>query len=141
MAWSLPWLFITLGNGLGYSINEVIEIDEKVTDRKAVIEYNERRPGDPVRLVASSQKIYEELGWKAEYALEEIIASAWKWQGGNGEGNIEPPAEGVLSAGGCIAHQHQSIKVKIQSFKSIMRKCFGDESVPVTIIGTSESCL
>lgn len=68
-----------LGNGLGYSVKEVIETCERVTGRKAVIEYTDRRPGDPARLVASSQKIYEELGWKAENSLEEIIASAWKW--------------------------------------------------------------
>ena len=72
-----------LGNGLGYSVKEVIETCEKVTGRKAVIEYTDRRPGDPARLVASSQKIYEELGWKAEYSLEEIIASAWKWHSRN----------------------------------------------------------
>jgi UDP-glucose 4-epimerase len=74
-----------LGNGLGYSVKEVIETCEKVTGRKAVIEYTDRRPGDPVRLVASSQKIYEGLGWKAEYSLEEIIASAWKWHSRNGK--------------------------------------------------------
>ncbi|AIE61467.1 UDP-glucose 4-epimerase GalE [Bacillus methanolicus] len=72
-----------LGNGLGYSVKEVIETCERVTGRKAVIEYTDRRPGDPARLVASSQKIYEELGWKAEYSLEDIIASAWKWHSRN----------------------------------------------------------
>ncbi|MBB4075597.1 UDP-glucose 4-epimerase [Anoxybacillus voinovskiensis] len=35
-----------------------------------------RRPGAPARLVASSRKIYEKLGWKAEYSLEQIIESA-----------------------------------------------------------------
>ncbi len=74
-----------LGNGLGYSVKDVIETCEKVTGRKAVIEYTDRRPGDPARLVASSQKIYEELGWKAEYSLDEIIASAWKWHSRNAE--------------------------------------------------------
>lgn len=62
-----------LGNGLGFSVKEVIETYEKVTGCKAVIEYTDRRPGDPARLVASSQKIYEELGWKAKYSLEDII--------------------------------------------------------------------
>ena len=42
-----------LGNGLGYSVKEVIETCEKVTGRKAVIEYTDRRPGDPARLAAS----------------------------------------------------------------------------------------
>jgi UDP-glucose 4-epimerase len=77
----------------GYSTNEVIETDEKVIDRKAVIESTDRRPGAPSRLVASSEKMDKELGWEAEYSLKVIILSAWKWQGGNGEGNTEPPAE------------------------------------------------
>jgi UDP-glucose 4-epimerase len=68
-----------LDNGLGYSVKEVMETCEKATGRKAVMEYTDRRPGDPARLVASSQKIYEELGWKAEYSLEQTIESAWKW--------------------------------------------------------------
>ena len=42
-------------------------------------EYPARRLGDPARLVASSQKIYEELGWKAEYSLEPISGSVWEW--------------------------------------------------------------
>jgi UDP-glucose 4-epimerase len=62
----------------GYSINEVMETCEKTTGRKAVIEYTARRPSAPVRLVASSQKIDEELDWKAECSLEQTIESAWE---------------------------------------------------------------
>lgn len=68
-----------LGNGLGYSVKEVIEICEYVTGLKANVEMTKRRMGDPAQLVASSNKIYEELGWKAERNLEQIIQSAWKW--------------------------------------------------------------
>lgn len=68
-----------LGNGLGYSVKEVIETCEKVTGRKANVEMADRRPGDPAMLVASSKKILDELGWKAERNLEDIISSAWKW--------------------------------------------------------------
>jgi UDP-glucose 4-epimerase len=68
-----------LGNGLGYSVKEVIETCEKVTGKKATVEIAPRREGDPARLVASSQKIFSELGWKAERDLETIIESAWKW--------------------------------------------------------------
>jgi UDP-glucose 4-epimerase len=68
-----------LGNGKGYSVKEIIDTCEKVTDRKANIIYADRRPGDPAQLVASSEKIYRELGWKAEYTLEQIIGSAWGW--------------------------------------------------------------
>ncbi|MEH7545736.1 MULTISPECIES: UDP-glucose 4-epimerase GalE [Bacillaceae] len=68
-----------LGNGLGYSVKEVIETCERVTGIKANVEMADRRAGDPARLVASSNKIFTELGWKAERHLEKIIADAWKW--------------------------------------------------------------
>ena len=68
-----------LGNGLGYSVKEVIETCEKVTGVEANVEMADRRAGDPAMLVASSQKIFSELGWKAERNLEKIIADAWKW--------------------------------------------------------------
>ncbi|WP_129690862.1 UDP-glucose 4-epimerase GalE [Gottfriedia acidiceleris] len=68
-----------LGNGLGYSVKEVIEMCEKVTGLKANVLIGERRAGDPANLVASSHKIYDELGWKTKYKLEEIIQTAWKW--------------------------------------------------------------
>jgi UDP-glucose 4-epimerase len=68
-----------LGNGLGYSVKEVIETCERVTGVEANVVMTERRAGDPAMLVASSQKILSELGWKAERNLERIIADAWKW--------------------------------------------------------------
>lgn len=68
-----------LGNGAGYSVKEVIEVCEKVTGKSAIIEYANRRPGDPAVLVASSEKIENALGWKPQYQLEEIVESAWKW--------------------------------------------------------------
>lgn len=68
-----------LGNGQGYSVKEVINVCERITGIKANIEYSERRAGDPAKLVASSLKAYEQLGWEAERNLEDIIASAWRW--------------------------------------------------------------
>lgn len=68
-----------LGNGQGYSVKEVIDTCEKVTGRKANVIIAERRAGDPARLVASSGKIRQALGWKAERDLEQIISSAWNW--------------------------------------------------------------
>ena len=68
-----------LGNGQGFSVKEVIETCEKVTGVMANVEMADRRAGDPARLVASSEKILAELGWKAERNLERIIADAWKW--------------------------------------------------------------
>ncbi|WP_110927016.1 UDP-glucose 4-epimerase GalE [Bacillus massiliglaciei] len=68
-----------LGNGKGYSVNEVIKTCEVITGNKAVVEYVNRRPGDPAYLVASSEKINFDLDWKANYNLKEIIESAWSW--------------------------------------------------------------
>jgi UDP-glucose 4-epimerase len=68
-----------LGNGQGYSVKEAIDTCEKVTGRKANVAIAERRAGDPARLVASSEKIRQELGWEAGLNLEKIIDSAWTW--------------------------------------------------------------
>lgn len=68
-----------LGNGLGFSVKEVIETCENVTGLNANVEMADRRAGDPARLVASSEKIFTELGWKAERKLEQIITDAWNW--------------------------------------------------------------
>lgn len=68
-----------LGNGLGYSVKEVVEMCEKVTGKKANVVIADRRAGDPAWLVASSEKIYSELCWKTEYSLEQIISTAWNW--------------------------------------------------------------
>ncbi|MEH6888992.1 UDP-glucose 4-epimerase GalE [Bacillus sp. JJ864] len=68
-----------LGNGKGFSVKEVIETCERVTEKKANVIHAERRAGDPAQLIASSEKIYNELGWKAKYSLEEMIQTAWEW--------------------------------------------------------------
>lgn len=69
-----------LGNGVGYSVREVIETARKVTGRPIPVTETSRRAGDPARLVASSEKAKLILGWKPVHnCLEEIIASAWNW--------------------------------------------------------------
>jgi UDP-glucose 4-epimerase len=69
-----------LGNGNGYSVREVIEAIKQVTGKEIVTFESARRKGDPARLVASSEKIREELGWRPQYsALETIVATAWQW--------------------------------------------------------------
>ncbi len=68
-----------LGNGAGYSVNEIIRTCEQLSGKQATINYAPRRAGDPATLVASSQKINEELGWKPNFDLTAIISSAWTW--------------------------------------------------------------
>ncbi len=80
-------LVYNLGNGKGYSVREVIETAREVTGHSIPAEETPRRPGDPPRLVASSEKIREELGWQPEIPeLEDIIASAWEWHEANPDG-------------------------------------------------------
>ena len=68
-----------LGTGRGYSIMEVINAVEETTGRKVDYEIGPRRPGDPAKLVAASEKIHRELGWKPKYALKEIVQTAYAW--------------------------------------------------------------
>lgn len=69
-----------LGNGVGYSVREVIETARKVTGHPIPATETPRRAGDPARLVASSEKAKKILGWKPVHdSLEEIISSAWSW--------------------------------------------------------------
>jgi UDP-glucose 4-epimerase len=73
-------LIYNIGNGQGFSVLEVIDSVRRVTGKPIAIEEHERRPGDPAVLVASSEKIKSELGWKPQFAeLDQIIASAWEW--------------------------------------------------------------
>jgi len=69
-----------LGTGGGSSVREVIEACAKITGRKIATIEKQRRPGDPPRLIASSEKIKKELGWRPQFqSLEAIVESAWKW--------------------------------------------------------------
>src|SRR6056297_2351923 len=69
-----------LGNGVGFSVKEVIKMAKKVTGKDIATIEAERRPGDPAVLIASSEKIMNKLHWKPQYNdLEQIITTAWKW--------------------------------------------------------------
>jgi UDP-glucose 4-epimerase len=73
-------LTFNLGNGKGFSVREVIESARRVTGHPIPAEVHPRRPGDPAVLVASSEKIIRELGWKPLYTqLDEIVRTAWVW--------------------------------------------------------------
>jgi UDP-glucose 4-epimerase len=79
-----------LGNGRGFTVREVIDTARRVTGREIRAEVGPRRPGDPPELVASSEKIQRELGWKPEYPdLESIVSSAWEWHRRHPEGYQE----------------------------------------------------
>ncbi|MCL1892693.1 MAG: UDP-glucose 4-epimerase GalE [Holophagaceae bacterium] len=74
-------LAYNLGNGLGYSVRQVIDEARRITGHTIPVEEEARRPGDPAVLVASSEKVKADLGWFPIYpGLEEIINSAWIWR-------------------------------------------------------------
>lgn len=69
-----------LGNGSGFSVNEVIAAARRVTGREINVANAPRRPGDPSKLIANAEKAARILGWQPKITeIEEIIASAWKW--------------------------------------------------------------
>jgi UDP-glucose 4-epimerase len=69
-----------LGNGMGYSVRQVIQAARRVTGRPIQAVDAPRRPGDPAVLVASSGRIGAELGWTPHKpALEDMIRDAWEW--------------------------------------------------------------
>jgi UDP-glucose 4-epimerase len=70
-----------LGNSTGYSVRDVIKVAQRVTKRDIPVVEDGRRPGDPPVLIANSDRIRRELGWKPMYEdLEDIIRTAWIWQ-------------------------------------------------------------
>ncbi len=69
-----------LGNGNGYSVLEVIQCVERITGHTVPHAFGDRRPGDPGRLVGSSKKAKDDLGWRPEFdSLEAILETAWRW--------------------------------------------------------------
>jgi UDP-glucose 4-epimerase len=73
-------LIYNLGSGQGFSVWQVLAVARKVTGHAIPSVDSPRRPGDPAALVASSQKIQQELKWKPKYPdLESIVRSAWEW--------------------------------------------------------------
>lgn len=69
-----------LGNGVGFTVKEVIDVARKVTGHAIPAESCPRRAGDPAQLVASSDKAKTVLGWKPQFNdLETIVSTAWAW--------------------------------------------------------------
>jgi UDP-glucose 4-epimerase len=76
-----PRMIYNIGNGMGFSVREVVESARRVTGHPIPVEEMPRRPGDPAVLIASSAKIEADLGWKPKHVqLDDIVRSAWEWQ-------------------------------------------------------------
>lgn len=80
-------LVYNVGSGNGFSVREVIEATKQVSGVDIKVVEGPRRPGDSARLVASSEKIRRELGWKPQHDnMHDILGSAWEWHKNNPKG-------------------------------------------------------
>ena len=68
-----------LGSGTGFSVRQVIDVCAEVTGTEIGVDVTARLPGDPAVLVASSERIQAELGWRAERDLRAMAADAWEF--------------------------------------------------------------
>ena len=80
-------LFVcNLRTGKGYSVLDILHAYEKACGKELPYVMDPRRPGDSAACYADPQKAWEEMGWKAQYVIEEMCASSWKWQSQNPNG-------------------------------------------------------
>ncbi|MDY6838863.1 MAG: UDP-glucose 4-epimerase GalE [Thermodesulfobacteriota bacterium] len=83
----LPGGQYNLGNGKGYSVEEVVDVARRVTGRPIATKVTARRAGDPAVLISSSRKAAEELGWHTKFPdLETIVETAWNWHRAHPDG-------------------------------------------------------
>ena len=75
-----------LGTGNGYSVLDMIKAFEKASGRDVPYEIVDRRPGDIAECWADPSKAKKELGWEAEYGIDEMCQHAWNWQSKNPNG-------------------------------------------------------
>ena len=70
-----------IGNKQGYSVREIIDMVEEITQTKIPYKISEKRRGDPAELIADNSKITEKLNWRAKYSdLNTIVNTAWEWE-------------------------------------------------------------
>ncbi len=76
-----------LGNGMGFSVKEMIDAAKEVTQKDIKVVIGERRAGDPAQLIASSDKARNILGWTPKFTnVKDIIRDAWIWHESNPNG-------------------------------------------------------
>ena len=79
-------LIYNLGTGKGYSVLDVVHAFEKACGKKLPYVIMERRPGDIATCYADPSKAKAELGWEAQYGIEEMCEDSWRWQTMNPNG-------------------------------------------------------
>ncbi|TVZ40094.1 UDP-glucose 4-epimerase [Alteromonadaceae bacterium 2753L.S.0a.02] len=79
-------LTYNLGTGQGYSVLQIVEAFEKACGQTIPYEVVARRPGDIAECYADPGLAAAELGWCAEFGIEQMVADTWRWQSGNPKG-------------------------------------------------------
>lgn len=77
-----------LRTGKGYSVLEIVKAFEAVNGVKIPYVIDPRRPGDIATCYSNPSKAFKDLGWKAEYGIEEMCRDSWNWQKNNPEGYV-----------------------------------------------------
>ncbi len=75
-----------LGTGNGYSVIDVVKAYEKASGKEIPYKIMPRRPGDIAACYADTKKASEELGWQAQFGIDEMCADSWRWQSQNPNG-------------------------------------------------------
>ena len=71
---------LNLGNGIGFSVKEIISVCEKITGKKVPVTLSGRRPGDPPFLTASSNYKKDIPGFEPKFNIDDIVKTAWEWE-------------------------------------------------------------
>jgi UDP-glucose 4-epimerase len=76
-----------LGNGVGFSVKEMIDCAKEATNEEIKVVIGERRAGDPAKLIASNEKAKKILGWEPKYTdVKDVISTAWGWHKNHPDG-------------------------------------------------------
>lgn len=76
-----------LGNGVGFSVKEIIDCAKEATNEEIKVVIGERRAGDPAKLIASNEKAKKILGWEPKYTdVKDVISTAWGWHKNHPDG-------------------------------------------------------
>lgn len=79
-------LVYNLGTGNGYSVLEMVRAFENASGKSIQFEIKPRRSGDIATCYASTEKVESELGWKAQFGLDDMMVDSWRWQSQNPNG-------------------------------------------------------
>lgn len=75
-----------LGTGKGYSVLDLVRAFERINEVSVPYQVVDRRPGDIAACYADATKAAEQLGWQAEYGVEDMVRDSWAWQSANPDG-------------------------------------------------------